>query len=155
MAYNTLKIISGGQTGVDRAALDAAIANNSVCGGWCPRGRKAEDGRISDQYPLIELDSLDYAQRTLRNIAGSDGTVIIYFEKPYGGTELTLTTCMNDQVPYLELDGEKLTVEQAAKRITTFIVNYRIKVLNVAGPRASEHADAYQYAFHVISQALE
>lgn len=155
MAYNTLKIISGGQTGVDRAALDAAIANNFVCGGWCPRGRKAEDGRISDQYPLIELDSLDYAQRTLRNIAGSDGTVIIYFKKPYGGAELTLTTCMNDQVPYLKIDGEKLTVEQAAQRITTFIVNHKIKVLNVAGPRASEHADAYQYVFHVISQALE
>ena len=155
MANNTLKIISGGQTGVDRAALDAAIANNIVCGGWCPRGRKAEDGRIPDHYPLIELGSQDYAQRTLRNITGSDGTVIMYFEKPHGGTGLTLNTCMNDQIPYLEIDGSRLSIDQATQAITEFIDYHGITVLNVAGPRASEHPDAYQYAFQVMSQALK
>ncbi len=73
-----MKIISGGQSGVDRAALDFCLENNIPCGGWCPKGRMAEDGRISDKYPLIETESEDYAERTRLNVENSDGTLIIF-----------------------------------------------------------------------------
>jgi len=155
MANKTLKIISGGQTGVDRAALDAAMANNVSCGGWCPTGRKAEDGRIPDQYSLTELKNGGYRQRTIRNLKESDGTVIIYFERPSGGTRLTLDSCIEYQVPHLVIDGTNVAADQAAQQITAFIDDHEIEVLNVAGPRASGHADAYPYAFQVMSKALE
>ena len=154
MVGKTLKIISGGQTGVDRAALDAAMANHSPCGGWCPTGRKAEDGRIPDLYPLTELENGGYRQRTLRNLTESDGTVVIYFEHAQGGTRLTLDSCDKYQIPCLAIDGAQLTVEQAAEQITAFITEQGIKVLNVAGPRASGHVDAYRYAFEVIAMVL-
>src|ERR671915_1058228 len=75
------KIISGGQTGTDRGALDAALAWGFPCGGWCPPGRLAEDGQIPERYPLIELKEGGYSQRTLRNVVESDGTAILYFSQ--------------------------------------------------------------------------
>ena len=80
-----MKIISGGQTGVDRAALDVAMEYGIDAGGWCPQGRLAEDGIIPDNYPLTELPGADYCQRTRKNVIDSDGSVIIYFGKPAGG----------------------------------------------------------------------
>ncbi len=84
-----MKIISGGQTGVDRAGIE--------CGGWCPEGREAEDGAIPDKYPLIVLPGAGYRQRTKQNVLDSDGTIIIYFDSPIGGTELTISFCINEQ----------------------------------------------------------
>jgi Circularly permutated YpsA SLOG family len=94
------KIISGGQTGIDRGTLDMAIACGFPCGGWCPSGRLAEDGRIPERYPLIELKEGGYSQRTLRNVLESDGTVILYFSQIEGGTEETLLFCINERKPY-------------------------------------------------------
>ena len=81
-----IKIVSGGQTGVDRAALDAALQSDTECGGWCPEGRQAEDGKISLHYPAMELQGADYLKRTQQNVIDSDGTVIIYFNALSGGT---------------------------------------------------------------------
>jgi len=155
MVNKTLTIISGGQSGVDRAALDAAMASNIPCGGWCPTGRKAEDGRIPDRYPLTELKNGGYRERTLRNLTDSDGTVVIYFERLQGGTKLTLDSCSKYEIPCLAIDGVKLTVEQATQQLIAFINEQEIKVLNEAGLRASGHAEAYEYTFRVMSKVLE
>ena len=85
-----MKIVSGGQTGVDRAALDASLESGVEAGGWCPEGRKAEDGTIPEKYPVKELPKAGYRQRTKRNVIYSDETAIIYFGYPTGGTEQTI-----------------------------------------------------------------
>lgn len=85
-----IKIISGGQTGVDRAALDAALQLGIPCGGWCPKGRKAKDGPIPDRYPLKETESGSYPVRTEMNVRDSDGTLILTWGRPTGGTALTV-----------------------------------------------------------------
>ena len=87
------KIISGGQSGVDRAALDAALAAGLELGGWCPKGRRAEDGPIADRYPLNETDCESYATRTRWNVRDSDATLILCDAEPAGGTALTIECC--------------------------------------------------------------
>jgi len=98
------KLVSGGQTGVDRAALDAAIELGVPCGGWCPKGRKAEDGVVPARYPLAETPSACYAQRTRWNIRDSDATLILTWGKPTGGTLLTLNECCKMGRPHLVID---------------------------------------------------
>ncbi len=150
-----LKIISGGQTGVDRAALDAALESGSSAGGWCPEGRQAEDGPIEERYPLQELPDGGYKERTLKNVQDSDATVIIYFESISGGTEETLSFCLNEKKPYLLIDGSGITEDSASKRIKQFIDENQILLLNVAGPRASKEKRAYEYTKQVITLMLE
>src|SRR5512132_1315628 len=84
-----VRIVSGGQTGVDRAALDAAMAFGLACGGWVPRGRRAEDGAVPPRYPMRETRGYTYAERTRRNVRDSDGTLILTRGRPTGGTALT------------------------------------------------------------------
>ncbi len=150
-----LKIISGGQTGVDRAALDAALESGVSVGGWCPKGRKAEDGPIAEKYPLQELPESGYKKRTLKNVQDSDATVIIYFESISGGTEKTLLYCLNEKKPYLLIDGSGITEDSASKRIKHFIDENQISLLNVAGPRASTEIRGYEYTKQVITLMLE
>jgi predicted Rossmann-fold nucleotide-binding protein len=95
-----MKIVSGGQTGVDRAALDAAMESGVEAGGWCPEGRKADDGVIPDKYPVKELPKAGYRQRTRRNVIDSDGTAIFYFGDPTGRTEQTILFCFKERKPY-------------------------------------------------------
>jgi hypothetical protein len=150
-----LKIISGGQTGVDRAALDAALESGISAGGWCPQGREAEDGPIAEKYPLQELPDGSYKERTLKNVQESDATVIIYFETISGGTEETLSFCLKEKKPYLLIDGSDFNEEGASKRIKQFINGNQISLLNVAGPRASKEKRAYEYTKQAFTLLLE
>jgi hypothetical protein len=138
-----VKIISGGQTGVDRAALDLAAKHGIECGGWCPAGRLDEFGRIPDRYPVQELEAGGFAERTLQNVKGSDGTVIIYSGKLAGGTEQTVRFCVELERPYQLIDASKISTEGAAKLMTDFVHKNKIRILNVAGPRQSEWPAGY------------
>ena len=131
-----MKIISGGQTGVDRGALDAAIAHGLEHGGSCPRGRRAEDGRIPERYELEEHSSDKYPPRTAKNICDADATLIITPERrPRGGTRLTAKIAHERGKPWLAVHISDEHVERAARWISTI----KPEVLNVAGPRESRH----------------
>ena len=148
------KIISGGQTGVDRGALDAALEAKFPCGGWAPAGRIAEDGPIPARYPLAELKGGGYEERTLQNVLDSDGTAILYFGELEGGTHLTAQYCQEHRKPCELLNAERLSPKQSAREIVAFVTGKRIKVLNIAGPRASKWPGARDYARETLSLVL-
>ena len=142
-----LKIISGGQTGVDRAALDVALRHRFKCGGWCPAGRLDEFGKIPDHYPVQELQGGGFSERTLQNVKDSDGTVVIYPGELLGGTEQTIRFCTDLKRPHRLIDASKLSFEL----IADFVCENKIDILNVAGPRQSEWPEGYDY----VSRALD
>jgi hypothetical protein len=130
-----MRIISGGQTGVDRAALDAAMELGIPHGGACPRGRLAEDGRIPDRYQLHELDSREYWVRTERNVLQSDATLILCRGRLSGGTELTLQMARQHGRPCLVVD---LDGTPDAAEVCRWLKEQDVETLNVAGPRESQ-----------------
>lgn len=149
------KIISGGQTGADRAALDWAIKRGIPHGGWCPRGRRAEDGTIDQRYRLVETPSDDYSQRTEWNVRDSDATAVFSIQKELrGGSLLTVELAAQYNKPVIHLRQQD---EQAnhAQELRSFIEKFRISVLNVAGPRASEEPGVYQFVSSVLDLARE
>jgi hypothetical protein len=154
MSSAPLRIVSGGQTGVDRAALDAALAHGIACGGWCPEERRAEDGPIPARYPQRELPGGGYRARTRRNVRDSDATLIVTFGRPRGGTAATLHDCRALGRPVLVVDGEALDPDTAAGRLRDFLARHAVGVLNVAGPRASGHAGAYAYTLALLDRLL-
>ena len=139
---------------MDRGVLDAALAAGVECGGWCPTGRVAEDGRIPDRYPLIELPDGGYAERTARNVADSDGTLIITFGEPQGGTRTTMDCCIERQKPHHVIDASRSSVDEALAVTSAFISAHGIRTLNVAGPRASEAPEAYRFAYKLTFALL-
>jgi Circularly permutated YpsA SLOG family len=145
-----LTILSGGQTGVDRGALDAALAAHAPCGGWCPERRRAEDGSIPPRYPLRELPGGGYPERTLANVRDSDATLVITFGDPEGGTLVTIEHARALGRPLLVLDAGTAAIADAADRISDWIAAHGITHLNVAGPRASKEPRARDYAEAVI-----
>ena len=145
------KIVSGGQTGVDRAALDVALAMGIECGGWCPRHRRAEDGRIPDRYPLSETSSASYSQRTRRNVRDSDGTLILLDGEPRGGTLLTQRTAVERGKPCLLVD---VSGPLSAEEIRTWLSAHGIQVLNVAGPRESQSPGITLAATQLLHEVL-
>jgi hypothetical protein len=149
-----MRIVSGGQTGVDRAALDEAMALGLEVGGWCPRGRAAEDGVIPFHYPLQEMPRAGYAARTKKNGVDSDGTRIVYFDSATGGTALTIKYAITCKRPFLLIDAAELTVERAALRLGRFIGDYAITTLNVAGPRGSGEPRGYPTVRRLLNQAF-
>lgn len=140
MPPGKVKIVSGGQTGVDRAALHAALEIGLPVGGWCPKGRLAEDGVIPAELPLQETDSADYAVRTEKNVLDSDGTLILSAGPLQGGTELTVKLALRH--------GKPLTVVDIGNppdlvNLTRWARDHGIRVLNVAGPRESTRPGIY------------
>ncbi len=148
------KIISGGQTGADQAALDAAIKLGIPHGGWIPKGRLTEDGPLSDKYDLIEMPTASYPERTKKNIRESDGTLILSRGRLTGGSDLTEKWAIKYGKPMLHIDLSSVTPFAAAVLINDWIVDYDIKVMNVAGPRASKDSKIYQSTLDIIESAL-
>ena len=149
-----LIIISGGQTGADRAGLDFALEYGFECGGCCPAGRKAEDGMIPLRYPLIELTSSDYRVRTRKNILDSTGTLLLYFDKLEGGSLLTDRICREQSRPVLCINGAHQSVEEGSSLLKEFIDDYLITVLNIAGQRASREPRVYEFMFSLLKNTL-
>lgn len=136
------KIISGGQTGADRAALDVAIDREIPCGGWCPMGRKAEDGQIPVMYPLQETGSSDYSTRTRKNIMDSDGTLILCPENAMDdGTKLTYQLCKELNKPLFIADPAD---EEQIPSVIKWLIKGNIHIVNIAGPRESKLKGIYK-----------
>lgn len=128
------RVVSGGQTGVDRAALDVALELGLPCGGWCPRGRRAEDGPIHPRYPLRETPTPEYPLRTEWNVRDSDATLVLHGGRKDRGTALTIRLARRLGRPLLEVD---LLHPPAAAEVRSWLAGRGIGVLNVAGPRES------------------
>jgi Circularly permutated YpsA SLOG family len=137
-------IFSGGQTGVDRAALDAALSAGIAAGGWCPRGRRAEDGAIPEVYPLSETPHQAYRQRTEWNVRDSDGTLILVRGSVSGGTALTVQFALARGRPHrvVRLDRPGMLAEEPGATLD-WITSNAIATLNVAGPRESQRPGLY------------
>ncbi|MEM0965116.1 MAG: putative molybdenum carrier protein [Verrucomicrobiota bacterium] len=146
------EIRSGGQTGADRAAFDAAIAVGIRIGGWVPAGRWAEDGVISDSYPnLKETGSSDVSVRTQRNVEDSDGTLVVTMGRIGGGTQQTIEFAQSFEKPFLHLgpsDPDEVNL------LLTWVRENKIQILNVAGPRASEEEEIYSRVFGIVFALL-
>jgi hypothetical protein len=149
-----IKIISGGQTGVDRSALDIAIELKLPHGGWCPKGRKAEDGIIPSKYELVETDSTEYAIRTEWNIRDSDATIIITVknrEAIQDGTRFTVEKVLELEKPYFII---YVDIPLDAEKISQWLYDHKIDTLNFAGPRESSVNGIYQQSCSIIKEIL-
>jgi len=135
-----ITIISGGQSGVDRAALDFALSNKLSCRGWCPKGRWAEDGVISERYPLQETDSANPKIRTEKNIQQSDGTMVLHGGEMDEGAAFTIEFCIINDKPVLEID---LSEQFDLARAERWLIEHNIRILNIAGPRESNAPGIY------------
>lgn len=145
------RVVSGGQTGVDRAALDVALAFGIPCGGWCPKGRRAEDGRLPRRYPLKATPSEEYAQRTEWNVRDSDGTLVLSRGQPTQGTALTIELAAQYGKPCLVLD---INDQPSASAVRGWAAEHTVHVLNVAGPRESKCPGIYREALAFLRAVL-
>ena len=153
MNESAFTIISGGQTGADRAALDVALALGIPHGGWCPRGRLAEDGPIEAQYQLQETQSRRYEVRTKRNVRESDATVLFTIAATVaGGTALTQALAERIGRPCLHLSRD--SSEMPAAELQDFVARHHVRRLNVAGPRASQVPEIGEFVTQVLTEAL-
>ena len=141
-SWKVKKIISGGQSGVDRAALDVALNRGITASGYCPLGRLAEDGVISPAYPLIETPSSEYAQRTEWNVRESNATLVLSNAPPAGGTLLTIQCAQSLERPFLLVS---LRIEEI-KRVRSWLDQHQPDTLNIAGPRESLDPGIYSEA---------
>jgi hypothetical protein len=144
------KIISGGQTGADRAALDFAIEHNILYGGWVPKGRKTEDGTLPERYDLQEMPTGEYSKRTEKNILDSDGTLIVSNGRLTGGSALTEFLTDKHHKPCLHVDMDQINLTEAVVKTRQWIKDNDIKILNVAGPRASKDSAIYQVTMDLL-----
>ena len=142
---NILRILSGGQTGVDRAALDFAIAQQIPHGGWCPAGRRAADGLLDARYQLLETESSGYRQRTKHNVRDADATLIIYRGRLEGGSLLTRDLATGHGKPLLLCDLHAPTEELLAAW-QDWLVSHPIAILNIAGPSEARNPGIYLQA---------
>ena len=145
-----MKIISGGQTGIDRAALDVALKHGVECGGWVPAGRLDEQGEIAARYPVTELPKGGFAERTAANVKDSEATVAIFRDELGGGTEYAVQCCIQQKKPYLLINAIQTPADEAADLIMKFVREHRIQILGMGGPRQSEWPGGYDYAFRAL-----
>ena len=148
------KIISGGQTGADRAALDVAMDLDIPHGGWILKGRKTEDGTLPDRYHLQEMPTYSYPKRSEQNVMDSDGTLILSHGKLTGSSALTLKLAEKHHKERLHIDLTKTNAFEAGRAINTWIMRNEIKVLNVAGPRASKDPEIYDATYKALNAAF-
>jgi hypothetical protein len=144
------KVISGGQTGADQAALDVAIKLGIPHGGWIPKGRRTEDGVLPDKYQLIEMQDSSYAKRTEKNVIEADGTLILSHGRLVGGSDYTRKMALKHNRVWLHLDLTKIAAFEASQRITSWLFQNNIEVLNVAGPRASTDPKIYKATMDIL-----
>jgi len=146
------KIISGGQTGVDQAALDVAIELGIPHSGWIPKGRLTEDGRLPDKYQLQEMPTDKYPPRTERNVVDSDGTLIISHGKLTGGSKLTQKMALKHERPFLYVNLNEIDISGASRLIYDWLQKEEIKILNVAGSRASRDPKIYRDTMSLLKE---
>jgi hypothetical protein len=149
------KIISGGQTGADRAALDVAIKLGIPYGGWIPKGRITEEGPLPEKYQMQEMPTESYAARTEQNVIDSDGTLIICRGRPTGGSDYNREMALKHKKQLLHVDLNQTSSLDASSLISSWIKLYQIKTLNVAGPRASKDSNIYVDVFRILEWALK
>jgi hypothetical protein len=149
------KIVSGGQTGAPRAALDVAIELGIPHGGWTPKGRKAEDGRLEARYQLQEMATDSNEKRTERNVIDSDGTLIISHGLLTGGSDYTRKMAEKHGKPWIHVDANWMSVEAATVIIRSWLSGSDIEVLNVAGPRASKDPKIYTATKTILKAVLQ
>ena len=135
------RIVSGGQTGVDRGGLEAAMALGIEHGGWCPKGRLAEDGTIPSEYRLLESSSADYWVRTEQNVIDSDGTLILYRDTLTGGTKFTYKMAKKHTKPFFLID---LNADWGCDDVRRWLREHQVHTVNVAGPRESSQPGIFQ-----------
>lgn len=149
------KIVSGGQTGADRAALDIAIELGIPCGGWVPKGRLGEDGAIPDIYPgMVEAPDAEPDTRTALNIKDSDATLILSHGELFGGSKFTASTAVQADKPWLHVNLARLSVPEAVREVTRWLAATRPATLNVAGPRSSDDPVIYAKTKRVLEAVL-
>lgn len=144
------RIISGAQTGADRAALDFAMEYEIPCGGWVPTGRQAEDGTIPDRYEVWEMENGGYPERTEKNVLESDGTLILSHGELTGGSLLTWELTEKIAKPCLHIDFNRSLAFDAAIDVNDWMSEHSVEVLNIAGPRASKDREIYQAVFKLL-----
>lgn len=156
-AMPSLRVFSGGQTGVDRAALDVAIELGLPHGGWCPRGRRADDGPLHPRYRLLETEGDGYRQRTRRNVADSDATLVLNEGPVTGGTALTVQFAVRLSKPHLvlQLDETEDWAGSVRQRFAAWLVEHRVGVLNVAGPGERKRPGIHGRACEALRRLLE
>ena len=149
------KIVSGGQTGADRAALDVAVELGLVAGGWIPKGRRAEDGTVPHRYDgLVEAESESYDHRTELNVRDSDATVVFSFGPPTGGSASTAKLAGSLGKSLLTLDLEVSSTDEAVARLRSWLAETRPRVLNVAGPRLSQEPRIAEATAMILRRAI-
>jgi len=148
------KIISGGQTGADRAALDAAIELDIPHGGWIPKGRKTKDGSLPPRYQLKEMPTDSYPECTERNVIDSDGTLIMSHGDLTGGAAKTLEMAEKHDKSWIHIDLNKRSAFASATLVSAWIIKYDIGVLNVAGSRASKDPDIYKATLRFLKVVI-
>ncbi|OGA44096.1 MAG: hypothetical protein A3G25_14545 [Betaproteobacteria bacterium RIFCSPLOWO2_12_FULL_63_13] len=149
------RIVSGGQTGADRAALDWAIRNDVPHGGWCPRGRKAEDGVLPAKYKLRETESKDYRQRTRQNVIDSDGTLVLNLGALDGGTLKTVSLAEQLGKPHLVLQLDSGISDEDVLHVLAWLRRESISILNVAGPRESKRLGIYSLTNELLDRVAK
>jgi Circularly permutated YpsA SLOG family len=154
--HTTITVISGGQTGVDQGALEAALLQGVAVGGFCPESRRDEHGPIPERY-VTHLHSVERGgnlARTILNVVQADGTVLFYWQDIHGGTADTLRACLDYRKPFLPVDASMTNQSAAVSSIMAFLLRHSIFILNVAGPRISSWTEGFAFTRDVMTQVL-